>query len=157
MGPLAERMEALRDAQRPGIGRWAGSSQGAAGYTRARREAADQALPRGWLADRPAASAVLRDGVFVVRKGSKARKDEAESLGPFARFTRASLRDSGVLEDQGSSLVFTQDYEFKSATGAAQVVMGGTINGRVAWRLDDGRTFKEWEEAQLDGDDGLEA
>jgi hypothetical protein len=97
-----------------------------------------------------AASAVLRDGVFVVRRGSKARREEAPSLPSWGRSTRATLFAESVLKEADGALVFTQDYEFKSASGSAQVIHGASVNGKLYWRLPDGRTFKEWEESKVD-------
>lgn len=95
------------------------------------------------------ARAELRQGQFVVLKDSLARVDEAPSLGPSSRALRVELRDSGVLERTESALRFTKDYAFDSPSGAAQAINGANVNGRTSWKLGDGRTLKEWQDAQL--------
>lgn len=89
-------------------------------------------------------------GEFVVRKGSRARLGETESLVDYGRAMRKTLIDAGVLRRDGDAYVFTQDYAFPSPTSAGQVIVGGVVNGRVAWKLADGRTYKEWQEAQVE-------
>jgi hypothetical protein len=66
------------------------------------------------------ARAVVREGRVVVSKDSFARKEEAPSRQESSRAVRAELLDSGVLRDEPKGLVFTQDYAFDSASGAAQ-------------------------------------
>lgn len=95
------------------------------------------------------ADCVLLDGTFTVLTGSHARTEEAPSLSDWAKSTRAALNDNGVLSQAEGYLEFTQDYAFTSASGSAGVVSGTTVNGKSAWHLPDGRTFKEWEEAEL--------
>jgi hypothetical protein len=99
---------------------------------------------RGWDAH-----SVFRDGEFLVLAGSTARLDEANSLIDSSRAKRAALIADGVLVHDGVSLRFTQDHVFNSASGAATAVAGGTVNGKRAWKLDDGRTFDEWEQSQF--------
>jgi hypothetical protein len=99
------------------------------------------------------ASCRIVDGEFVVAKGSVARLAEAHSLSESSKAVRAELRSSGVLVDQGTGLEFAQDYAFASASGAAQVVNGANVNGRICWKLPDGTTYKDWQERELDGVD----
>jgi hypothetical protein len=95
------------------------------------------------------ASAVVRGGRIVVLSGSRARRQEAPSLGSYTRALRAELLDTQVLAADAEGLHFTQDYAFESASGAAQLIAGANVNGRVAWRLPDDRTLKDWQEAQM--------
>jgi len=89
-------------------------------------------------------------GQFVVRKDSKARKQEAPSLQETYRTLRARLLDSGVLAEDTDSYHFTQDYAFTAITAAAQVVSGTNVSGRIAWKLKDGsKTHADWQYAQL--------
>jgi hypothetical protein len=37
---------------------------------------------------------------------------------------------------------------FPSVSSAAALVTGASANGRISWRLPDGRTFGDWEESQ---------
>lgn len=91
----------------------------------------------------------LIDGEFVVLNGSTARLAEAPSLGPSSRAARAELVASGVLLKTDIGLVFAQDYAFGSASGSAQVIVGANVNGRTAWKLENGTPFSEWQEKQL--------
>lgn len=96
------------------------------------------------------AKCLFQEGIFTVRKGSRARLEKTFSLSAGAVSTRSALHDNGVLVQSDGALVFTQDYSFESASGSAAVVSGSTVNGKVMWHLEDGRTFKQWEEEQLD-------
>ncbi|MCK5796985.1 MAG: GIY-YIG nuclease family protein [Deltaproteobacteria bacterium] len=88
-------------------------------------------------------------GEFVVKEGSRARKMEAASLSPSSKAKRIELLSSGVLQDINEALQFLQDYAFKSASGAAQVICGANVNGRMAWKMGDGATYADWHEASL--------
>lgn len=52
-------------------------------------------------------------------------------------FTKKLLRDTlltkQVLQLQGSTLVFLQDYDFVSARAAADVIVGSPVNAQLAW------------------------
>lgn len=89
------------------------------------------------------------DGEFVVQKGSLARKTEAPSLSESSKAKRAEMQSSGVLQVGAAGLLFTQDYAFKSASGAAQVVCGANVNGRAIWKSKDGKTYGDWHEAGI--------
>ncbi len=102
------------------------------------------------------ANAVLVNGEFVVQAGSKARKNwESKSLTHhgYSRL-HLQLKRSGVLQEEGSVCVFTQDYAFQSASAAATIVDGRPANGTLEWRnVLSGQTYKEWEAAMLRGGD----
>lgn len=84
---------------------------------------------------------------FVVLKGSEAvLTDRASSQKwPWAMNMRQRLKDEGVLETKGSTLVFTSDAEFTSPSSAAAVIHGGHANGLTAWKDKNGKTLKEIE------------
>jgi hypothetical protein len=88
-----------------------------------------------------------KDG-FVVLAGSRARASEVASAKPWLTDLRRKLTDRGVLIAEDGSLRFTQDYRFASPSAAAAVLVGGSANGRKAWRTHDGRTLREVQEAQ---------
>ena len=82
---------------------------------------------------------------FVVKAGSQAMADLAPSLlnhfaGTVAK--RQELIDLGVLAQQGSAYVFTQDYAFSSPSLASSVVLGRSSNGRMDWKDAQGRALK---------------
>lgn len=80
---------------------------------------------------------------FIVLKGSRARRTETNSIQKFLSDLRQQLRSRGVLADDGHHLVFTQDFRFPSPSTAAGVVVGGSANGRRAWKDEHGRSLRE--------------
>jgi len=83
----------------------------------------------------------VADG-FVVLEGSRARAAEVDSIHDFLRDLRRQLQGRGVLVAEGEHLVFTQDFRFTSPSSAAGVLVGGSANGRKAWKDARGRTLK---------------
>jgi hypothetical protein len=88
---------------------------------------------------------------FTVGEGSTATKQlsnafKARAWGPNLR---QQLITSGVLKDNGDSMVFSQDYEFDSPTAAAVIVYGNPMNGRTEWKTSSGKTLKEVQEAEV--------
>ena len=87
-------------------------------------------------------------GDFVVMSGSKARVRTTTTIPRGTTALRGTLLDKGVLRQEGDFLVFTSDYSFSSASAAAATVIGASANGRILWKLPDGRSYAEWEAAQ---------
>jgi hypothetical protein len=56
------------------------------------------------------------------------------------------LLASGALVPTAGKLKLTKDHLFSSPTQAAAVLVGYAINGREAWRLNDGTTFGAYEQ-----------
>lgn len=83
---------------------------------------------------------------FVVLKGSRARSTEVASIHEYLHDLRQQLQERGVLEEDGSALVFTQDFRFNSPSTAAGVLVGGSANGRRAWKDASGRMLKALQE-----------
>ena len=106
------------------------------------------------------ATCVVRDGQFVVKRGSTARVTEVESLTSGPRALRTSLRQSGVLVPDGSNralLRFEQDYAFDSPSMAAAAVSGTGLNGRAHWKVrQTGQSYKEWQDSQVDAQTSLD-
>lgn len=84
---------------------------------------------------------------FVVLADSGVRRDESVSAPDFVSKTKAVLLENGVLSAREFGLRFEQDYEFRSPSGAASLIMGVAVNGRTAWRDPVGRTLKEIQES----------
>lgn len=96
------------------------------------------------------ASAVLIDGEFVIEAGSMSKLRWTGPEHHTYAGLYAELRRSGVLTEQGSTCVFTQNYAFRSPSAAAAVVNGRPANGQVEWRTDDtGLTYRDWEARQV--------
>jgi len=87
---------------------------------------------------------------FVVLKDSRARSTEVGSIQEYMRDMRRQLLERGVLVEEGDSLVFTQDFRFTSPSNAAGVLVGGSANGRLAWKDKSGRTLKALQEARTE-------
>jgi hypothetical protein len=84
---------------------------------------------------------------FVVVKGSQAALKEEKSLPPSIGQRRASLATQGVMEPDGASYRFTQDYAFSSSYVASCVILARNANGLTNWKDGNGRTLKEIREA----------
>ena len=84
---------------------------------------------------------------FVVVKGSQMVKEEVPSINRYLSMLRKDLLAQGVIVDNGTHFVFTQDQVFQSPTTAAGVVQGRSANGRQDRKDNTGRTLKELQEA----------
>ncbi|HYI02612.1 GIY-YIG nuclease family protein [Hyalangium sp.] len=108
--------------------------------------------------DNATADCIVKEGVFIVQKGSTARKKNVDSLQPSYQNMRKRLTESEVLIPQGPDLlVFTQDFVFESPTAAAVAVAGTSLNGRDMWKVaSTGESYKEWQQRQVAGAPGAE-
>lgn len=80
---------------------------------------------------------------FVVRKGSRGRKENVESLSPSNQRFRSQLVTEGVLTIQGNMLIFTRNHLFTSPSMAAIALMGRSANGWTEWKTPQGKTLDE--------------
>lgn len=83
---------------------------------------------------------------FAVVRGSQAVVDmrpSAERQSQWVIRIRDTLRDSGILIEQGNHLRFAKDWVFASPSAAAAVIRGGNANGLTEWKSNEGRTLKE--------------
>lgn len=87
----------------------------------------------------------------MVLKGSRARGTEVESIHDYLSDLRKQLLERGVLVAEGDGLAFTQDFRFASPSMAAGVLVGGSANGRRAWKDQRGRTLKALQQARAEG------
>jgi len=79
---------------------------------------------------------------FVVLKDSRGRRAVVPSFaGTHWERARNSLPSSGIMKEDGDSVVFTKDHLFGSPTSAAVALMGRSSNGWVDWKTEDGRTL----------------
>lgn len=88
---------------------------------------------------------ISQSGDFVVKAGSKARARTTPTIPKGTLALRETLLESGVLRADASTLVFASDYSFTSASAAAATVIGASANGRILWKLADGRCYADWE------------
>lgn len=111
--------------------------------------------PRFQLTNRKhglSATAILRDGEFIVETGSLARLrwEGVTTKQTGYAILHEELRKTGVLTEIGDQCEFSQNYAFSSPSAAAAVVLGRPANGTLEWRpLDGSGTYKDWEAAQL--------
>ncbi|HEY1949537.1 MAG TPA: GIY-YIG nuclease family protein [Bryobacteraceae bacterium] len=85
---------------------------------------------------------------FVVFKGSTAvleQRPSAESY-PYVVIQRKQLVADGTLVEKDGFFVFTRDSEFSSPSAAAAVIHGGSANGLIAWKTEDGESLKQLDE-----------
>ncbi|MGV9013536.1 MAG: GIY-YIG nuclease family protein [Flavobacteriales bacterium] len=85
---------------------------------------------------------------FVVSKGALASLDPVPSMHRFLFEQRDALIKEGVLVARMDHYELTQDYTFASPSTAASVVAGRNMNGREAWKTEEGRMLKEVQEEQ---------
>jgi hypothetical protein len=98
------------------------------------------------------ATAILADGEFIVQAGSMARNswigDRSEKTSYWKLFDE--LVAQGVLKENGTHRIFTENYAFSSTSAAGAVVNGRSTAGPIAWKLQGtGKTYKIWEAEQL--------
>ena len=79
---------------------------------------------------------------FVVLKGSVARKENVKSIiGTSSEQFRLKLIASGVMREEGESLVFQKDHLFHSPSAAGLAVSGRSTNGWVEWKTAKGQSL----------------
>lgn len=85
---------------------------------------------------------------FVVLKGSTAVLQERGSAKnwPSVLALRKQMIADGTLVESGGFFRFTKDVEFSSPSAAAAVIEGGSANGLIEWRTQDGRVLKDLDE-----------
>jgi hypothetical protein len=125
---------------------------------RAPEQIAEQELPKAELHESPrfffrgdgfaAEMEIGPSGDFVVTAGSRARVRTTRTIPRGTVALRNTLVEKGVLREEGDFLVFTSAYSFTSASAAAAAVIGASANGRILWKLPDGRNYADWEANQ---------
>ena len=99
------------------------------------------------------ATADLVDGELRVKAGSEVRPawvGDPKNASNYQEL-RQDLVARGIISLSGDSARMTEDYAFSSPSAAAAVVTGRSANGRTSWKLPDGRTYADWEAAQIEG------
>jgi hypothetical protein len=88
--------------------------------------------------------AETEDG-FVVYAGAQARTSTVDSMPDWATHLRETLVTSGALvpTEGGESLRLESDYEFKSPSAAAAVLLGRSAAGPIEWKNAAGKTLKQ--------------
>ena len=85
---------------------------------------------------------------FVVLHGSTAVLEERKSghRWPNVVALRKQFICDGTLVSKDGFYLFTRDTQFSSPSAAAAVVEGGSANGLIEWRTQDGRVLKDLDE-----------
>lgn len=85
---------------------------------------------------------------FVVFQGSTAVMQQRESAKkyPYLLSLRNQLIENNTLAPKGDFYEFTRDTEFSSPSAAAAVIEGGSANGLIEWRTEDGKVLKDLDE-----------
>ena len=89
------------------------------------------------------------DGTFVVLKGSTARRNGSPSWDSYTALRDELVARAKLVPRDNDYFEFAGDVEFTSPSAAAAVVAAANRNGRITWKLDDGRTYAEWKQAQV--------
>jgi hypothetical protein len=87
-------------------------------------------------------------GEIIGCNGSKARLRTTPTIPKGTVAMRQMLQERGVLKATQDHLTFETECTFSSSSAAAAVVTGASANGRVVWKLPDGRTYADWEDGQ---------
>ena len=95
------------------------------------------------LTSRIYATRVSKNYSIVLIRGSEIFVSLASYMKPVVVDMRSRLLKSGGLYDHGDYLELMEDVLFTSASTAAEFVRGYSVNGREAWKNDNGQTFKE--------------
>ena len=102
------------------------------------------------------AHAVLEDGELIVQAGSQVRSNwiGKGSWDKGYRRLREQLVETGIIDIQGNTAVFVENYAFSSPSAAAAVIQGRASNGRTEWHLEgQNQTYGDWEEEQLQSEE----
>jgi hypothetical protein len=94
------------------------------------------------------------DGSFVVLKGSTARRHGSPSWDSYITLRDDLVAQGKLVPKDNDFFEFASDLEFSSPSAAAAVVAAANRNGRITWKLPDGRTYAQWKEAQVEEAEG---
>ena len=90
----------------------------------------------------------LVDDGFVVFAGSKARQDAVASAPKYLATMQRQLLDQGVIESDGKSFRFAEDFLFDTPSGAATLILARTANGWIEWKSSEGLSLEQLKRPQ---------
>ncbi len=106
-----------------------------------------------------AAQASEIDGDFVVAQGSSAQADWIGVQNHSYKKLHAQLVETGILRSNAAnqtSMLFAEDYAFRSPSAASAVILGRQDNGRLSWRVQGGNaTYADWQQEQVERTKGV--
>lgn len=89
------------------------------------------------------------DDSYVLLKGSHLKKDSSDKVGSHNYFKlRQSLDKEGLFNktECATHYILNKDIEFKSPSAAAAIVRNASMNGRLVWKLENGKTLGAFEQ-----------
>ncbi len=100
------------------------------------------------------ATASLENGDFIVQKGSIARDKWIGDISAKSSYSKLfkELIETGILIEINGKNQFATNYSFSSTSAAGAIIYGRSTNGPQTWKLEDGRTYQQWEDDQLSQD-----
>ncbi len=88
-------------------------------------------------------------GIFV-EQGSLVKKETSDSMPKNSRKLRDELIEKGTIDATAEPYMFADSELFSSASAAASVILGYSVNGLNVWKTTDGKTLKELEQESID-------
>lgn len=95
------------------------------------------------------AQGAVTDEGFVLKKGSQLSKNNSESMPGKLSTIKEKLFVDGVLKDEGTHFVASEDILFNSSSYAAAMVAGTSRSGPQSWKTAAGKTIKKIEDDEL--------
>lgn len=83
------------------------------------------------------------EGGFLILKNSVASPKVAPSAEDSLVPLRGELISSGVIVKDDGVLKFVQNYLCRTPSGAASVLLGSSVNGKICWKNSEGKTLKD--------------
>ena len=83
-------------------------------------------------------------GNMLVVAGAVVATEATASLSTASVTARQQLVAEGLLQMHDEQLVLTADYLFNSANRAAEVIVGRSVNGQLAWKHPSGRQVRDF-------------
>ena len=103
--------------------------------------ASPQSVPKLYLKERGVeATGILTNDGIIVCKGARLKDKPTPSCPKWIK----KLRNQNE-EDINSNFILSKDIPFSSPSAAAAFCVFGTVNGRTAWKTEDGKTLKAFE------------
>ncbi len=95
------------------------------------------------------AKSKLTSNGLLVLKGSLMKQMATPALAPTYLKIRNDLLEKGYVTKHKNGYEFLQDYEFTSPSQAGAVILGYSVNGRIFWKNNIGKTLKQIEEEKI--------
>jgi hypothetical protein len=84
---------------------------------------------------------------FLVKKGSRASKQDTPTTTERTKVLRSNLLSMGVLREDPDAYVFLQDYLFNSSSSASNIILARYSSGPSNWKNSSGKSLGEIQSA----------